>query len=367
MTTSDGDVERIDDRSSRPGAVGEPDDGVSEGGTATATDVPAWLDLPEEPASGVEEATRQLAALLAREAAASGTDVSADIEGIAGSFDSDVLARAVASLHGRIDAAAGSELSPDEAGSARDALHRLMEALWVGDVGHERATWYEVLKEVSHDIRSPLNSILFLVDGLYGERSGPLTDAQRRQLGVVYSAAATLLNIVNDILDFARMSGDGGGEISEVPFPLSNVLADVRRLVGPIAEHRGCRLQTELEVQGPRRGDPQIVSRVLVNLVSNAIDAAGDEGEVVVRVTGDDERLVIHVLDDGDEADPERLRELTAAGSAAGPTTTLTGQTHGLGLVICGRMVRAAGGSLDVRRTSDEWTEFTVELPFRRN
>lgn len=365
---SDGDeragrAEELREGAGAPVRLDEPAE-EPEGEGALKDDVPGWCDPSEDASPEVAEAAGRLAALAGRPAEA---DLSGLVASLARSYDADVLARAVAEVYGRLDEATGAGVARDEAVEIRRRLGRVMEALWISDVAGERALCRDVLREVSHDIRSPLNSILFLADGLYSGRSGPLTDPQRRQLGVVYSAAATLLNMVNDLLDFARSSEDEVDAVSLVPFSVSGVLADVRRLVGPIAEHRDCRLRTEMEVQDPRRGDPQIASRVLVNLVSNGIDAAGKDGEVVVRVTGDDETLRLRVLDDGDAPDPERLEELAARDSNAGLTRTLTGQTHGLGLVICGRMVRAAGGSLEVDRTHDGWTQFTVELPFGRN
>jgi signal transduction histidine kinase len=367
MSRDGGEVERVEEgreRADGPARVDRPEGEETGRDHGLTEDVPGWWDPAEGTAPDVAEAARRLAALTNRPVEA---DLPHRLEPLARSYDSDVLSRAVTEVHACLDAAAGGAVPRDEAGEIRRRLNRITEAVWTRDVRYEREICRDVLREVSHDIRSPLNSILFLADGLYSGRSGSLTDAQRRQLGVVYSAAATLLNMVNDLLDYARTSDGEIGEAARVPFSVSGVLADVRRLVGPIAEHRDCRLRTEMEVQDPRVGDPQIVSRVLVNLVSNAIDAAGKDGEVAVRVTGDEERLRLKVLDDGEEVDPERLEDLAAPEADDSFTRTLSGQTHGLGLVICGRMVRAAGGSLEADRTSEGWTEFTVELPFGRS
>lgn len=324
--------------------------------------VPAWFESTSDEPSSVQKLARHLAVL------AADPDVDQQlpdiVDPLAEVCPPETLSAAVSRVHARLDDAVGDGLPAGSAGEIRDRLGRITEGLWQASVECERDTYRDVLREVSHDIRSPLNSILFLADGLYSGQSGSLTESQRHQLGVVYSAAASLLNMVNDLLDFARTSVEGVDEPETVTFSLSSVLADVRRLVGPIAEHKGCNLRTAMEVAEPRRGDPQIVSRVLVNLVSNALEAAGEGGEVVVRVGGAESTLRVVVKDDGDDPDIERLKELSSPGNDCSLTRRLTGQTHGLGLVICGRMVRAAGGTLDVVRTSEGWTRFTVVLPF---
>lgn len=355
-----------------PGVDDARDDAESDPSTADFEDPdrerPDWLHLPGDLRDDQRELVRRLGLLLWRTREEEAPP--AEVEELAETHDPGELAEAVGHLHESLDRV--GEDGPAGDGPAEDLrarLNRLTRALWPATVDAELRGYHTVLRDISHDIRSPLNSILFLVDGLYGGRSGPLTDVQREQIGVVYSASASLLKLVNDLLDFARIAGEEGGgdvEAHRIPFSVESVLADVRRLVSPIAQHQDCDLDVSIDVSGPRRGDPQILSRVLVNLVSNAISAAGEEGEVEVRVDGDDETLRVDVLDDGDDADLERIRDAVSrrASDEMKLTRVLSGQTQGLGLVICGRMVRQVGGDLEVDVTEDGWTRLTVELPY---
>jgi signal transduction histidine kinase len=280
------------------------------------------------------------------------------------------LSGAVGRLHEGLDRVLADEAAGgEEVRDARRRLSRLTGRLWQESVDRSVEAYHGILRDVSHDIRSPLNSILFLVDGLYSGQSGSLNDAQHRQLGVVYSAAASLLKLVNDLLDFARIAQDETGLVDEVRFSVGGVLQEVRRLVNPIAEHRNCRLRTDVDVAEPRRGDPQMLSRILINLVSNGIDAAADDGSVVVRVGGDEETLQVSVLDDGDDVSVEKLREAIATKDLEQGRLgrILSGRTQGLGLILCGRMIQAAGGEIEVGRTEDGWTRFAVSLPFRKD
>jgi signal transduction histidine kinase len=79
---------------------------------------------------------------------------------------------------------------------------------------------FELLVEVAHDFRSPLTSILFLAEALRDGHSGPVTDVQRSQLGLVYSAAFGLASIASDIMDLAREEKDLTADEAE-PFSLA--------------------------------------------------------------------------------------------------------------------------------------------------
>ncbi len=226
-----------------------------------------------------------------------------------------------------------------------------------------------LLRDVSHDIRSPLNSILFLADALISEHSGGLNEVQRRQIGVLYTAAVSLVGLVNDLIDAARL-GDGADiAIASERFSMEAVLNEVEHLVGPLAQHREIRLGFRLETLGPRIGDRRLLTRVLLNLTTNALQACepGDRGEV--RVTEPElGSLRLVVWDDGPGTDAGGLAALI--GGERPPTRDPDGQaawTHGLGLSICARLVRAAGGRIELESEPGVGSSFTVELPFRRS
>lgn len=223
-----------------------------------------------------------------------------------------------------------------------------------------------LLEQVSHDIRSPLNSILFLADTLLNEHSGELNPVQRRQLGVLYTAAVTLVNLVNDLIDASRLVEGHEISVSHVSFSLEACLNDVRSLLRPLASHRGVDLRFQLETLGPRSGDRQLLSRILINLITNAVQAVDEGGNVEVRVTEPREGwLRLEVRDDGPGGDVERLRryvEVDTEGTY--PIGQTSGWTHGLGLTITSRLVRATGGTLEVESEAGEGTTFATELPF---
>ncbi len=210
-----------------------------------------------------------------------------------------------------------------------------------------------------------MNSILFLADALRAEQSGPLNHVQERQVGVLYTAAVTLVKMVNDLIDFARLGTRERIRVAESSFSMESVLADVTNLVGPLVTHRGIELRTEVRAEGLRSGDPQLLSRVLLNLVSNAVQAVDEGGHVTVHVSeSDDGHLRIEVADDRVGTDVEGLRQLLEAAERGALPGETRGWTRGLGLSISARLIRVAGGEITVCNLKGEGTVFTVSLPF---
>lgn len=271
---------------------------------------------------------------------------------------------AVGTLRAQVESERGDRdptLSADRHARLDAAALHLAE--WAVDASVEAHR--QIIQDVSHDIRSPLNSILFLADALLHAPSGSLSPVQQRQVSVLYTASVALVRLVNDVIDASRLSTGREIAVDRSTFSVSGVLDDVQRLVGPLAEHRGVTLELQSADSGARVGDRQLFCRVLINLVSNAIDAAAEQGRVVVRVAeASDDRLVAQVMDDGVDADVDDLKRLIAADRAPFPDHPREGWTRGLGLGICGRLVGAASGELSVERLANGRTCFTAVLPF---
>ncbi|MDP2528698.1 MAG: HAMP domain-containing sensor histidine kinase [Candidatus Palauibacterales bacterium] len=290
----------------------------------------------------------------------------AEIRDLLHDHDLESVWNALSRLHRELDEASGTDLQPKEVARLRQRLLGLGWLVVQSAPQTAVRSYRELLLDISHDIRSPLNSILFLSEGLTSHQSGGLSTTQKRQAGIVYAAAASLLNLVNDLLDFSRTAeGDVGG-VASIPFSVSSVVGDVKRLVAPLADYHETDLEVASSVKAPRMGDPQLLCRLLINLVSNAIEAAdvGGRVEVGIEARGEDSLLIL-VADDGAGAELETVRSLLAPQPEERLTRMLHGRTHGLGLIIVGRLVRASGGSVSVEpRDENGGTRFSVELPF---
>jgi len=173
-----------------------------------------------------------------------------------------------------------------------------------------QAAAFRLVAEVGHDLRSPLTSILFLSEALRNGHSGSLTDLQKRQLGLIYSAALGLSGVANDLMTIAQeqTSGHLGDAVA---FSLHETMEAVRKMVAPMAEAKGLSLRLAVDCAGHRVGHPGPLGRVLLNLAANAIRFTQEGGSVEVRadpVARD--QVEISVRDTGQGITPEQKDRL---------------------------------------------------------
>jgi signal transduction histidine kinase len=167
----------------------------------------------------------------------------------------------------------------------------------------------ELLVEVAHDLRSPLTSILFLAETLRAGQSGHITDLQHRQLGLIYSAALGLSALTSDVTELAQ----GGDELlEEEPTPLSvrEIFRSVRDIVLPMAEEKRLPIRLVPPDADNRLGHALALSRVLLNLTTNALKFT-ENGfiELVGREIGSS-AVEFSVRDTGRGIRPEVLESL---------------------------------------------------------
>ena len=205
--------------------------------------------------------------------------------------------------------------------------------------------------ELAHDLRSPLTSIMFLAESMQLGQSGPISEAQRRQLGLIRSAALCLCSMASDVLDLSRR-GESLTEAEPAPFSITDVFRSVRDLARPLAEEKGLDLRFLAPELDERVGHDRAVARVLLNLTTNALKYT-DTGfvEVAARETGD-ARIEFSVRDTGPGID----------GLDAGPTVRSDFSSSGLGLAICRKLVAAMGGELVVTTHPQGGTKFSFEI-----
>ncbi len=146
-----------------------------------------------------------------------------------------------------------------------------------------------LLSSVSHELRTPLSSILALCDLLLGRADGPLTEEQERQIAYIRVGAESLLPLVNDLLDLARIEA-GKTVVHAGPFAIEDLFASLRGMFRPL--HHDDRVSLVFEPAGDLptiRSDESKVAQVLRNLVSNALKFTL-AGEVRVCARLDQER-----------------------------------------------------------------------------
>jgi signal transduction histidine kinase len=243
-----------------------------------------------------------------------------------------------------------SEAPPNTGGDLRTELH-----------GPDA---FELLVEVAHDFRSPLTSILFLAQALRDGHGGPVNDVQRSQLGLIYSAAFGLAAIASDVMDLAREQKDLIDADAE-PFAVAEVFANVERMVRPLVEEKGLELRISVPERAQARGHPHALSRVLLNLATNALKFT-DQGGVEMGVRSVPHRsLEYYVKDTGRGMSPEQQTALFQAFRPRG-SDGRQGRyfsSSGIGLSIARRLLLAMGSDLELRSSDQRGSHFSFVLP----
>ena len=217
--------------------------------------------------------------------------------------------------------------------------------------------------EIAHDMRSPLTSILFLVETLRRGRSGAVTAVQERQLGLIYGAALGLNTLACDVIDAVR----GGQRLVDgrpIPFSIAEVILGVCDTVRPISEEKALPITHVLPSIDGRIGYPGALGRVLLNLMTNALKYTND-GSVTIGATElTDTRLCFWVSDTG-QGIPENVMGILFDGfrpSASG----MRFSNAGLGLAICQDFLRSMGTCLQVESSPESGTRFSFEIELRQ-
>lgn len=247
--------------------------------------------------------------------------------------------------------------------SAMEQIHERLEPGWSQEMVDKLSgpQGLELVVEVAHDIRSPLTSILFLGETLQRGRSGPINEVQERQLGLIYSAAFGLSAMASDVIELAR-GGDRLVDLDPIPFSVHDILESVRDIVLPIAEEKGLALQLLPPESDFRIGHPVALSRVLLNLTTNALKFT-DEGMVeVVAAQTSRTGIEFSVRDTGHGIPAEAMRTLFQPFRRRQGGGDYKFSGAGLGLSICRKLVEAMGSQLQVETSANLGTRFYFEL-----
>jgi len=221
----------------------------------------------------------------------------------------------------------------------------------------------DFVQMVSHELRSPLASIKQLLTVVLDGLAGELMDKQRDLLGRSQLKIQGLLELINDLLDVAKIES-GHGFQQQVPLSLEDVLEQTVALIKPRAESQNVTLRLELPPKLPLiQADPRSIEEVFSNLISNAINYSPEGGEVSVSVVSHGDYLVVMVGDTGIGIEPEEISKIFDKFYRVKHPKTRQVIGSGLGLSIVKAIVESHRGSIEVESQPGVGTTFRVFLP----
>jgi PAS domain S-box-containing protein len=249
-----------------------------------------------------------------------------------------------------------------------EAERALMEALETERQAVERLRDVDQVKDafvssVSHELRTPITSILgyteMLEDGVYGDLSVEQLDAVHRVAG----NSSRLLSLIDDLLTLSRVQEDGIRFVDRV-VDLRKIVAAGCAVVAPTMQRRDLELTVDLPDEPiPFLGDRDMLERVVINLVGNAVKFTPEGGEVTVGLHTELETVVLTVADSGIGIPPQEQERLFSRFFRSSLAQEQAIPGSGLGLSIAHAIVEKHGGTMAVESEPGVGTTFRVRLP----
>jgi two-component system cell cycle sensor histidine kinase PleC len=221
------------------------------------------------------------------------------------------------------------------------------------------------LAHMSHEFRTPLNAIMgfseIIKNKVLGEGIAP---AYTSYADHIHRSGEHLLNIVNDILDMAKIES-GAQPLQREAIDIPGVIAAGVSFVEGLATQKRVRIRAAIAPQLPSvSGDERFSRQVVINLLSNAIKFSSPDSEIVIStVYAEGKFLDIAVSDHGPGIEPALLKRLGEPFLQGNPSVSHSGQGTGLGLSICKRYMDLLGGELIIDSTVGSGTTATIRFP----
>ena len=220
------------------------------------------------------------------------------------------------------------------------------------------------LWNMSHEFRTPLNSVLALSRLLLDRIDGELTSEQERQVGYIKRSAESLLELVNDMLDLAKVEA-GKADVEPVRFTVTSLFGALRGALKPLLTTSTVELLFDWAEDVPALyTDEAKVAQILRNLISNALKfTENGEVRVTARLSNDGQSVIFAVRDTGIGIAPEHHDRIFEEFSQIHTPLQKRVKGTGLGLPLSRSLAKLLGGDLAVESVPGQGSVFTLEIP----
>ena len=221
----------------------------------------------------------------------------------------------------------------------------------------------QLMATITHDMRSPLNTVIGFTDLL---KKTPLDPRQSRYLETVRKSGDYILNLVNDLLDFAKLEA-GKITIEKIPFNPKKLVEDVVTVSLPAPLKSGVSLKLELDaaIDGLFISDPFRIKQILSNLITNAYKFT-DSGSITIKAESLKDQLRFQVIDTGCGIPKEKQQLIFKEFSQAEETTQRKYGGFGLGLSISQKLTELLHGKLELTSEPGKGSTFICTIPVKK-
>jgi len=228
----------------------------------------------------------------------------------------------------------------------------------------------EFLANMSHELRTPLNAINGFSEIMAAELFGPVGDKYKGYAGDILKSGQHLLNLINDILDMAKIEA-GKMTLHYEAVSLHEVCEDAVRLMRGKAQDAGLTLSIEADDLPDIEADHRGVKQIMLNLISNAVKFTPDGGAITLSIrpfkgAAGEDRLRVACTDTGIGIAPEDLVRLARPFEQVEGQHSKTTQGTGLGLALTKSLIEMHGGQLVMESEPGVGTTVSFDLPMKR-
>jgi signal transduction histidine kinase len=222
----------------------------------------------------------------------------------------------------------------------------------------------EFLANMSHELRTPLNAIIGFAKLMAHGKVGPVSPQQREFLEDILTSSNHLLQLINDVLDLAKVEA-GKTEFHPEPIELAQIVGEVRNILRAVAAHKQIEIETAIDPACTGLDlDPAKLKQVLYNYLSNALKFTPDNGRVFIRARPEGADMFrIDVEDTGIGIRAEDINRLFSEFRQIDSSASKKYQGTGLGLALTRRIIEAQGGHVGVTSSWGTGSIFFVVLP----
>ena len=255
------------------------------------------------------------------------------------------------------------EAQNEELTSVNKELNETTEKLAKALDDLEKSTAAQKLftNSMNHELRAPLNGIIGTIQVML--MKDDLSDSDRKYLDQCMIMSKSLLNIVNDLLDFAKMDA-GEFEIIPARFDFHDIMSNIEGTFKNQPENKGLKLIFNIRQDMPcgLYGDDVRIQQVISNIVSNGIKYT-DTGSVTIAASFENDLLQFVISDTGQGMSEESLKDLFIPFKRIAESKNRKIQGTGLGMTIVMNLINKMDGSIDVNSTPGTGTQFIIKIP----